>query len=96
MLLGGSHALAFLPLARALGFAGMQLYADTIGPASAAKMCRSVMVKGMEALLTESLLAARHYGVESAVLESLQDMFPGNDWPLISSMPKPGNASHSR
>ncbi len=84
MLLGGPHAVAFLPLARALGFSGMQAYADTVGRASAAKMCRSVMIKGMEALLAESLLAARHYGVEAAVLESLQDMFPGNDWPLIS------------
>ena len=39
-------------------------------------MCRSVMVKGMEALLGESLLAARHYGVESAVLESLDSLLP--------------------
>ena len=37
---------------------------DCIGRASAAKMCRSVIVKGMEALLAESLLAARRYGVE--------------------------------
>jgi 3-hydroxyisobutyrate dehydrogenase-like beta-hydroxyacid dehydrogenase len=96
MLLGGPHALAFLPLARALGFSGMQVYADTIGPASAAKMCRSVMVKGMEALLTESLLAARHYGVESAVLESLQDMFPGNDWPLLSRYMVSRSLQHGR
>ena len=42
------------------------------GAASAAKMCRSVMVKGIEALLTESLLTARRHGVEDAVLASLQ------------------------
>ena len=48
------------------------VFSDEIGRASAAKMCRSVIVKGMEALLGESLLAARHYGVESAVLESLR------------------------
>ena len=43
-------------------------------------MCRSVMVKGIEALLLESLLAARHYGVEEAVLDSLQTCFPADDW----------------
>jgi len=34
----------------------------------------------MEALLTESFLAARFYGVEDAVLSSLNDLFPGPDW----------------
>jgi 3-hydroxyisobutyrate dehydrogenase-like beta-hydroxyacid dehydrogenase len=38
------------------------------------------MVKGMEALLAESLLAARRYGVEDAVIASLQDLFPMDDW----------------
>ena len=38
------------------------------------------MVKGIEALLTESLLAARHHGVEATVLASLQDLFPAADW----------------
>jgi 3-hydroxyisobutyrate dehydrogenase-like beta-hydroxyacid dehydrogenase len=43
-------------------------------------MCRSVMIKGLEALLIESLSAARHYGVEDAVLVSLHETFPGLDW----------------
>ncbi len=80
MWLGGPHARNFLPLAQALGFAGAAVYSDAIGVASAAKMCRSVIVKGMEALLAESLLAARRYGVEDAVLGSLQDLFPVRDW----------------
>jgi hypothetical protein len=42
------------------------------------------MVKGIEALLAESMLAARRYGVESAVLGSLGDFFPGTDWPALS------------
>jgi hypothetical protein len=42
------------------------------------------MIKGIEALLTESLLAARHYGVESTVLASLRDLFPSEDRPRIS------------
>ena len=55
-----------------------------LGLASATKFCRSVIIKGMEALLTESMLAARHYGVERAVLESLIDFFPGQDWEKLS------------
>lgn len=84
MLLGGQHAVTFLPLARKLGFAGAELFSDQVGRASAAKMCRSVMIKGIEALLTESLLAARHYGVEATVIDSLRNLFPAADWPALT------------
>jgi len=80
MLLGGPHAAGFLPLAQQLGFTGATVFSDEVGRASAAKMCRSVMVKGMEALVMESLLAARYYGVEDVVLTSLRDLFPVADW----------------
>lgn len=80
MLIGGPHAAAFELLARKLGFTGARVFDSTLGRASAAKMCRSVMIKGLEALLAESLLAARRYGVEQAVLESLRDLFPNQDW----------------
>jgi 3-hydroxyisobutyrate dehydrogenase-like beta-hydroxyacid dehydrogenase len=84
MLLGGPHAEAFLGDAKALGFSGTEFFSADIGKASAAKMCRSVMVKGIEALLSESLLAARSYGVEDAVLTSLNDLFPGPDWTKLA------------
>jgi 3-hydroxyisobutyrate dehydrogenase-like beta-hydroxyacid dehydrogenase len=84
MLFGGKHAAAFLPLARELGFGGAKVFSDQIGRASAAKMCRSVMIKGMEALLTESLLSARHYGVESTVIDSLRNLFPAADWSTLA------------
>jgi 3-hydroxyisobutyrate dehydrogenase-like beta-hydroxyacid dehydrogenase len=80
MLLGGPHAREFLPRLDALGFRGARFYADHVGPASATKMCRSVMIKGIEALLTESMLTARHYGVEDDVLNSLSDLLPVGDW----------------
>jgi 3-hydroxyisobutyrate dehydrogenase-like beta-hydroxyacid dehydrogenase len=63
-----------------LGLSGATPFAPTIGAASAAKMCRSVMIKGLEALLAESLLAARHYGVEATVLSSLGDLLPIENW----------------
>lgn len=84
MLFGGKHAAGFLPLAKQLGFAGAEVFSDQVGLASAAKMCRSVMIKGMEALLAESLLAARHYGVESTVLDSLRNLFPAANWPTLA------------
>jgi hypothetical protein len=43
-------------------------------------MCRSVIIKGIEALCSEAFLAARAYGVEQRVLSSLVDTFPGTDW----------------
>lgn len=85
MLFGGPYAKDFLPLAHDLGFAGAKVFSDDYGKASAAKMCRSIMVKGVEALLTESLLSARHYGVEDTVIASLSDLFPGPDWNELST-----------
>jgi 3-hydroxyisobutyrate dehydrogenase-like beta-hydroxyacid dehydrogenase len=79
MLLGGSFAAGFLPLARELGFNGATVLSGKLGAASAAKMCRSVVVKGLEALLLESLLSARRHGVEEAVLESLGGL-QFDDW----------------
>ena len=43
-------------------------------------MCRSVIIKGLEAMVIESFTAARRYGVEEAVLASLRETFPGIDW----------------
>jgi 3-hydroxyisobutyrate dehydrogenase-like beta-hydroxyacid dehydrogenase len=79
MLLGGPHAAAFEPVASALGLAAT-FFSPVVGAASSVKMCRSVLIKGLEALSMESLLAARHYGVEREVLASLKDTFPNQDW----------------
>ncbi|MCC5870235.1 MAG: DUF1932 domain-containing protein, partial [Gammaproteobacteria bacterium] len=81
ILLGGPHAREFGVLARGLGFAGAEFFDENIGRASATKMCRSVIVKGMEALLLEALLAARAEGVDDEVLASLGNVFPHPNWP---------------
>jgi 3-hydroxyisobutyrate dehydrogenase-like beta-hydroxyacid dehydrogenase len=54
--------------------------ATEIGIASAVKMCRSVVIKGIEALAVESMLAARRFGAEEQVLASLNQTFPGIGW----------------
>lgn len=56
-----------------------------VGDASTIKMLRSVMMKGMEALTAECVLAARRAGVEEAVLASLQASDPGFDWTARSA-----------
>ncbi len=83
MLLGGPHAVEFISRGGPLGFAG-QPFSEEIGRASAAKMCRSVIIKGVESLLCESLVAARHYGVEKTVLASLSDLLPAGDWEKLA------------
>ena len=94
--LGGPHAQEFLPLAQSLGFIGAAVYSAKIGHASAAKMCRSVIVKGMEALLAESLLTARRHGVEQAVLVSLKDLFPVGDWRKLARYMISRSLQHGR
>jgi 3-hydroxyisobutyrate dehydrogenase-like beta-hydroxyacid dehydrogenase len=84
MLLGGPHGAAFLKRAQPLGFTGGQVFSDVVGQASATKMCRSVIIKGMEALLTESMVSARAYGVEKTVLDSLSDLLPVGDWDRLA------------
>jgi 3-hydroxyisobutyrate dehydrogenase-like beta-hydroxyacid dehydrogenase len=79
LLLGGPNAAALQPLLVDLGFAP-KVASEKLGVASATKMCRSVMIKGLEAMVIESFTAARAYGVEDAVLASLKETFPGIDW----------------
>ena len=79
MLLGGPMAEA---LAQRLQVWGLDARAVSmqIGIASAIKMSRSVMIKGLEALVIESYATARHYGVEDHVLPTLVETFPSIDW----------------
>jgi 3-hydroxyisobutyrate dehydrogenase-like beta-hydroxyacid dehydrogenase len=83
MLLGGPHAQTFAELAGPLGMQ-LRVFSERIGEASSVKMCRSVMIKGLEALATECMLAARHYGVEREVLGTLSDTLPHENWPDLA------------
>ena len=79
LLLGGAGAEELAPLLVALGF-DAKVASKELGVASAVKMCRSVMIKGLEAMVIESFTTARAYGVEDAVLASLKETYPGIDW----------------
>jgi 3-hydroxyisobutyrate dehydrogenase-like beta-hydroxyacid dehydrogenase len=84
-LLGGPHAHAFAAVAGDWGLTRATAYSDVVGRAAATKLCRSVVVKGLESLFTESLLSARAYGVEREVLESLSNVLPEADWERLAA-----------
>jgi 3-hydroxyisobutyrate dehydrogenase-like beta-hydroxyacid dehydrogenase len=51
-----------------------------VGAASVIKLCRSIIVKGLEAISAEMILTARALGVEDPVIASLDATYPGFDW----------------
>jgi 3-hydroxyisobutyrate dehydrogenase-like beta-hydroxyacid dehydrogenase len=83
MLVNGDRAAALAAELNPLGFS-MEPLSDPIGTAAAIKMCRSIVIKGMEALLTEFVLAANHFGAEERVFASLQKAYPGMDWKRLA------------
>lgn len=95
-LLGGPHATDFAGVAHTWGLSGVSVVSDTVGRAAATKLCRSVLTKGLEALFTESLLAARSYGVEREVLASLSDLLPPADWEAIAGYFVSRSLQHGR
>lgn len=82
-LIAGPGAATLAPRAAALGMK-MELVSAEVGQASAIKMFRSIVVKGLEALLVESMTASAEYGVEDRVLASLKETWPGIDWQKLS------------
>lgn len=56
------------------------------GAAAAVKMCRSIVIKGMEALMVDFTLASERAGVMPAVLESLKASYPGMDWESVAKV----------
>lgn len=75
LLLSGAHAADAAQVLANLGFSNITLAGEDIGRASTIKMLRSIMVKGIEALTAEMVLAARQAGVANEVVASL-----GEDW----------------
>ncbi|MCC2650324.1 MAG: hypothetical protein K0Q60_479 [Microvirga sp.] len=57
-----------------------------IGTASATKLCRSIVIKGMEALMVDFTLASEKAGVMPAVLASLKASYPGMDWENLAKV----------
>ena len=71
LLMAGPDAAEAQQMLGVLGFSKSRVVGDTIGQASAIKMIRSVMVKGMEALCYECSSAGIAAGVMDEVIASL-------------------------
>lgn len=84
MLIGGSAASAFKETFEPYGMRMDVVSTDQIGRAAAVKMFRSVIYKGLEALIFECVLGASQYGAESRVFASLTESFPGIDWKKLA------------
>lgn len=79
LLISGPHVHDAAPVIAALGLDARVVPGD-VGRASEIKMIRSVVIKGIEALVLESLLAARKAGVDKELIASLDESFPGWNW----------------
>jgi 3-hydroxyisobutyrate dehydrogenase-like beta-hydroxyacid dehydrogenase len=80
LLVSGPHAEAAADTLTALGFTRCAVLAGPVGHASAVKMVRSVLVKGLEALTAECALAAEAAGVRDAVFASLDASWAERPW----------------
>lgn len=80
VLVSGPHADAAATALRDLGFTNVRVVGSDVGRASAIKMIRSVMVKGLEALTDEMMAAADAAGVADEVLASLDASSDARSW----------------
>jgi len=79
MLAGGKGAPDFVDALAPFGISA-EIVSREVGTAAATKMFRSIIVKGMEALITECVLGASHYDADERVFGSLTESFPGINW----------------
>lgn len=79
LLVSGPHAEEGLAVLQALDMKP-RLAGAEVGRASSIKMLRSVMIKGMEALVAECFLSARRAGVDEEVIASLESSDPDIAW----------------
>jgi 3-hydroxyisobutyrate dehydrogenase-like beta-hydroxyacid dehydrogenase len=84
MLLGGCSAPQFAEMMSTYGMR-MEVISEKVGAAAATKMFRSIIVKGLEALMLECVLAATPYGADERVFSSLSESFPGIDWQRLAN-----------
>jgi 3-hydroxyisobutyrate dehydrogenase len=83
ILLAGEAAPDALARLALLGFHA-EVVGAGVGRASAIKLCRSLLVKGLEALLWECVAVADAYGVTDRVLAGAGDPLGGADWQQLA------------
>ncbi len=79
LLISGAHSAEAL---EALGHLDMsaRIIEGDVGASSSVKMIRSIVMKGLEAIVAECVLSGRKAGVVDLVLDSLEETYPGFNW----------------
>jgi 3-hydroxyisobutyrate dehydrogenase-like beta-hydroxyacid dehydrogenase len=84
MLVAGAGAVVFAERMTPFGMRLQVLAGAKVGSAAAVKMCRSIVVKGLEALLFECVMSASRFEADGLVFASLNESFPGIDWKTLA------------
>lgn len=84
ILAGGKLAVETAERLNALGFR-INPVAVEIGRASAMKLCRSIVIKGLEALMVDCAAACKAAGVEDQVFGSLDASYPSINWRALAA-----------
>jgi 3-hydroxyisobutyrate dehydrogenase-like beta-hydroxyacid dehydrogenase len=84
MLINGAGAPAFAAAMTPFGLRLQRLEGAKVGSAAAVKMCRSIVVKGLEALLFECVMGASRFDADDLVWASLEETFPGIAWKKLA------------
>ncbi len=83
ILAGGPEAASVAAIMNALGM-NLTPVATAYGRASAMKLCRSIMIKGLEALIVDCAAACAQWDVREPVFSSLAETFPSIDWHALA------------
>jgi len=84
MLVSGCGAKAFSDQVSPFGM-NAEVLGDRVGQASAVKMYRSLLIKGIEALVFECAIGASAEGALDRVLESMTGSLPFGDWAELAT-----------
>lgn len=76
---GGPHAEELSSIMNGLGMNVMPVTTEP-GRASAMKLCRSIVIKGLETIMVDCAAAAKHWDVEDEVFGSLHETWPSIDF----------------
>jgi len=93
ILSGGPRAAEVSQRLNALGM-NLTPVSDTHGIASAMKLCRSIIIKGLEALMVDCAEASERWGVKDPVFASLHATFPSIDFHALAADMRERVATH--
>jgi 3-hydroxyisobutyrate dehydrogenase-like beta-hydroxyacid dehydrogenase len=93
ILAGGPKAEAAAAVLNGLGM-NLTPVSETFGRASAMKLCRSIVIKGLEALMVDCAAACETWDVKDAVFASLHATFPSIDFHALAAGMRERVATH--